>query len=155
MSVRFPRVCCPLTVRYGEGVFIGYRWYDARHLPVMFPFGHGLSYATFGYDSPRLSASTLAAGDPIAVMVNVTNTGDRAGSEVVQVYVRDVDASVLRPDKELAGFGRVTLELGETRSVEITIDPGAFAFWCVLRFPRWWLGHGARPLRGPGGFVRD
>jgi beta-glucosidase len=113
MSVRFPRVCCPLTVRYGEGVFIGYRWYDARHLPVMFPFGHGLSYTTFGYDSPRLSASTLA------------------------------------------GFGSVTLEPGETRSVEITIDPGAFAFWCVLGFPRWWLGHGARPLRGPGGFVRD
>ena len=84
-------------VRYGEGLYIGYRWYEARDLPVAFPFGHGLSYTTFGYDDARTSATTFADVDGVTVTVDVTNTGGRAGSDVVQVYVRDVEASVRRP----------------------------------------------------------
>ena len=117
------------TVRYSEGNFIGYRWYDARRIPVTFPFGHGLSYTTFEYGPAELSSSSIDAGQPVTVRVRVGNRGDRAGREVVQVYVRDVAASVQRPDKELAGFAKVSLEPGETREVAIVLDPGAFSFW--------------------------
>jgi beta-glucosidase len=120
-------------VRYGESLYIGYRWYEARNLPVAFPFGHGLSYTTFRYDDARASATTLADVDGLTVTVNVTNTGARNGSEVVQAYVRDVEASVRRPEKELRGFAKVRLEPGETRAVEIRLEPRAFAFWDVRR----------------------
>jgi beta-glucosidase len=120
-------------VRYGEGVYIGYRWYDARDLPVAFPFGHGLSYTTFRFDDARASAATFADLDGVTVTVDVTNTGSRAGSEVVQVYVRDVEASVRRPAKELRGFAKVRLEPGETQAVEVRLEPRAFAFWDVRR----------------------
>ena len=116
-------------VRYGEGLYIGYRWYDARDLPVAFPFGHGLSYTTFRYDDARTSATTFADVDGVTVTVDVTNTGSRAGSDVVQVYVRDVQASVQRPGKELRGFAKVRLEPGETQTVDVRLDPRAFAFW--------------------------
>ena len=116
-------------VAYGEGLYIGYRWYEARDLPVAFPFGHGLSYTTFRYDDARTSATTFADVDGVTVTVDVTNTGGRAGSEVVQVYVRDVEASVQRPEKELRGFAKVRLEPGETRAVDVRLDPRAFAFW--------------------------
>ncbi len=120
-------------VRYGEGLYIGYRWYEARELPVAFPFGHGLSYTTFRYDAARASATTFADVDGVTVTVDVTNTGSRAGSDVVQVYVRDVEASVRRPEKELRGFAKVRLEPGETRAVEVRLEPRAFAFWDVRR----------------------
>ena len=120
-------------VRYGEGLYIGYRWYEARDLPVSFPFGHGLSYTTFRYDDARTSATTLADVHGLTVAVDVTNTGGRRGTEVVQVYVRDVEASVQRPHKELRGFAKVRLEPGETRTVEVRLEPRAFAFWDVRR----------------------
>ena len=91
-------------VRYGEGLYIGYRWYEARDLPVAFPFGHGLSYTTFRYDDARTSATTFADVDGVTVTVDVTNTGGRAGSDVVQVYVRDVEASVQRPEQGASGI---------------------------------------------------
>ena len=116
-------------VGYGEGLHIGYRWYEARDVPVAFPFGHGLSYTTFRYDDARTSATNVADVDGVTVTVDVTNTGARAGSEVVQVYVRDVEASVPRPVKELRGFAKVRLEPGETRAVDVRLDPRAFAFW--------------------------
>ncbi len=116
-------------VRYGEGLYIGYRWYEARHQPVAFPFGHGLSYTTFKYQNIRTSAQSVADVDGVTVSCDVTNTGDRAGSDVVQVYVRDTEASVQRPHKELRGFAKVHLGPGETRSVDIVLEPRAFSFW--------------------------
>jgi len=123
-------------VAYGEGLYVGYRWYEARDQPVAFPFGHGLSYTTFRYDDARTSATSFGDIDGVTVTVDVTNTGDRTGSDVVQVYVRDVEASVQRPGKELRGFAKVRLEPGETRSVDVRLDPRAFAFWDPRRH-RW------------------
>ncbi len=116
-------------VRYGEGVFVGYRWYDARDLPVAFPFGHGLSYTTFDYRNAHASQTSFAASDGITVAVDVLNTGSRSGSEVVQLYVHDVTATVRRPDRELKGFAKVSLEPGEARTVHIELDRRAFAYW--------------------------
>ena len=88
---------------YGEGIFVGYRYYDQMGVEPLFPFGHGLSYTTFGYSGLRVPA-TAKRGAPVRVTVRVKNTGQVAGSEVVQLYVRDVESSVLRPPKELKGF---------------------------------------------------
>lgn len=117
------------TVRYGEGLFIGYRYYDTRKVPVQFPFGHGLSYTTFAYSNPRVSAESFADSDGVTVFVDVTNTGSVAGKEIVQLYVRDREAGLVRPDKELKGFAKVTLEPGETKTAEIALDFRAFAFY--------------------------
>ncbi|MCO5185827.1 MAG: glycoside hydrolase family 3 C-terminal domain-containing protein [Anaerolineae bacterium] len=116
-------------VRYGEGLYIGYRYYDARNVPVQFPFGHGLSYTTFAYSNARVSAETFADSDGVTVYVDVTNTGSVAGKEIVQLYVRDLEAGLVRPDKELKGFAKVSLEPGETKTVEMTLDFRAFAFY--------------------------
>jgi beta-glucosidase len=116
-------------VRYDEGLLVGYRWYDTRHLPVRFPFGHGGSYTTFGWGPARLSAERFAGGDEITVTVPVTNTGPRSGSEVVQVYVRPLEPRLHRPRTELRGFAKVELAPGETREVEITLGDRAFAYW--------------------------
>jgi beta-glucosidase len=116
-------------VRYGEGVFIGYRYYDAREQAVLFPFGHGLSYTTFAYSAPRVSSPTFRDVDGVLVEVDVTNTGAVAGQEVVQVYVHDCAAGVQRPPKELKGFAKVALQPGETQTVAIPLDLRAFAFF--------------------------
>lgn len=116
-------------VRYGEGLYIGYRWYDARRIPVRFPFGYGLSYTTFEYSGAAVSAKTFRDTDGVVVTVDVTNTGGTAGSEVVQVYVSDREAGLSRPVKELKGFARVDLQPGETRTVSISLDFRAFAFY--------------------------
>jgi beta-glucosidase len=116
-------------VRYGEGVLVGYRWYEARHLPVRFPFGHGGSYTTFRLDVPELSATTFPLGERLAVRVSVTNTGDRRGAEVVQCYVAPPAPRLVRPPKELAGFGKVWLDPGETATVVVELDERAFAYW--------------------------
>ncbi|MGI4896219.1 MAG: glycoside hydrolase family 3 C-terminal domain-containing protein, partial [Janthinobacterium lividum] len=112
-------------VRYGEGLLIGYRWYDAHQLPVAYPFGHGLSYTTFGYTDLRL----VAGEGGLDVRVTITNTGERVGTETVQVYVSDQESSVYRPEQELKGFARVTLEPGASRLVVVTLDERAFSFW--------------------------
>jgi beta-glucosidase len=112
-------------VRYGEGLFIGYRWYDAHSLPVAAAFGHGLSYTTFDYSD----LSVEDKGEVVEVRVTVTNTGDRAGAEVVQVYVADNESTVARPDAELKGFARVDLEPGASQEVVVELDERAFAFW--------------------------
>jgi len=116
-------------VRYGEGIFIGYRYYDAKEMPVLFPFGYGLSYTTFAYSAPRLSASTCKDTDTIIVSVDVTNTGTVAGKETVQVYVHDRQAGLQRPPKELKGFAKVALEPGETKTVSIPLDFRSFAYY--------------------------
>ena len=115
------------AVVYGEGLFVGYRWYDARGIEPRFAFGHGLSYTTFEHSS--LAVTVDASGDSATVRLAVANTGERAGVETVQVYVRDVESSVQRPVKELAGFAKVALDPGESREVVIGLDRSAFAFW--------------------------
>ncbi len=117
------------NVHHGEGLFIGYRYYDARRAPVLFPFGHGLSYTTFAYSNPRVSAGTFRDVDGLTVTVDVTNTGHMAGKEIVQVYVHDCAAGLVRPAKELKGFAKVALEPGETQSVAIHLDCRAFAYY--------------------------
>ena len=116
-------------VRYGEGVLVGYRWYEARHLPVRFPFGHGGSYTTFRLDAPQPSATSITAGDDLTVRVAVTNTGDRRGAEVVQCYVAAPTGPAVRPPKELAAFAKVWLDPGETATVELALDERSFARW--------------------------
>jgi beta-glucosidase len=126
-------------VRYGEGVFVGYRYYDTIERDVAFPFGHGLSYTTFGYSDLHVGAQP---DGPLVVDVTVTNTGPQPGKEVVQVYARHVAASVARPERELAGFTKVHLNPGQSRQVSIPVDPQAMAFWSA-RDHRWVLEGGS------------
>ena len=116
-------------VRYGEGLYIGYRYYDARKLPTLFPFGYGLSYTTFAYSNLQLSADAFRDVDGVVVSVDVTNTGAVAGKEIVQVYVHDHAATLARPPKELKGFAKVALQPGETKTVSIPLNARAFAFY--------------------------
>lgn len=124
-------------IRYAEGLLVGYRWYEARHLPVAFPFGHGLSYTSFEIGEPRLSSMALGSGERLRVTVPVRNTGARGGSEVVQLYVAPPGGGRLEPGgrlraaKELRAFAKVHLAPGE--AVEVTLELGerAFAYWDV------------------------
>lgn len=116
-------------VVYGEGLFVGYRYYDKKEIEPLFPFGHGLSYTSFAYRNLTLDAATYGPGDGIRVAVEVENTGTRAGQEVVQLYVRDVECSLMRPEKELKAFAKVALEPGETRTLTFTLAPDALSFY--------------------------
>ena len=126
------------VVRYGEGIFIGYRAYDTLIQNVSYPFGFGLSYTSFRIDDVEVSVSGSVENSDLAVTVtaSVSNIGQRAGAEVVQVYVGDVQASVARPLRELKGFAKVYLEPGETKQVSCQLDERAFAYWSS-RFHRW------------------
>jgi beta-glucosidase len=115
-------------IRYGEGLFVGYRWYESRHLPVRFPFGHGLSYTTFELGEPRAPAA-FTRGDTFVVEVPVTNTGERRGSEVVRCYVEPVSPRAVRPARELKAFAKLTLDPGESTTVRLELDDRAFAYW--------------------------
>ena len=116
-------------IRYGEGLLVGYRWYDTRQLPVRFPFGYGLSYTTFEIGSPRLSADSHGPGDLLRVEVPVTNTGPRVGTEVVQCYVAGPASRLFRPRRELRAFAKVELSPGECRDVTLLLDNRSFAYW--------------------------
>ena len=120
-----------LDIRYREGIFTGYRWYDSKKIDPLFPFGYGLSYTTFSLEKPVLSKTTLASGEELQISVNVTNTGAMAGAEVVQLYVSDVQASVPRPAKELKGFRKVFLQPGESKTVTLTLTERDLSFWDV------------------------
>ena len=120
-------------VRYGEGLFVGYRWYDARNMAVAYPFGHGLSYTSFAYGDA--SAAVEADGN-ITVKVTVTNTGDRAGREVVQAYSGLASEAVQRPERELKAFAVVALEPGESGEVSLTVRRADLAYWHVAA-DRW------------------
>jgi beta-glucosidase len=132
-------------VTYGEGLLIGYRWYDTHRLPVAFPFGHGLGYTTFAYGDAEVTVVD-AAEARVLVRVPVTNTGDRPGTETVQLYVADPVSAVPRPEQELRAFARVRLEPGETRVVELELGHRAFASWSVAGH-RWVVEGGAFELR--------
>jgi beta-glucosidase len=116
-------------VRYGEGLFIGYRYYDAKGVPVQYPFGYGLSYTTFAYSNPKISAKSFKDVDGLTITVDITNTGTVAGKETVQVYVHDQKSGLVRPPKELKGFVKVELQPGETKSVSVSLDFRSFAFY--------------------------
>jgi beta-glucosidase len=116
-------------VLYGEGLFVGYRYYDKKDIAPLFPFGYGLSYTTFAYRNLKLSKPEYAAGDVIRLSVDVENTGSRAGKEIVQVYLRDVRSRLTRPEKELRAFAKVALEPGETRTVTFTLDEEALSYY--------------------------
>jgi beta-glucosidase len=121
------------TVTYGERLYVGYRYYDAKDLPVSYPFGHGLSYTTFAYSG--LEATVEGQGDDAAVHVRFTlaNTGAVAGKEVAQVYVRDLESSVDRPVRELRAFAKVEVAAGQSTSVEFTLRGRDLAFWSTAR----------------------
>ena len=107
---------------YDEGIYVGYRWYDSKGVPAQFPFGHGLSYTTFEYSNAKAAKSVMKADGTLKVSVDVVNTGDRDGAEIVQLYIADTEASVDRPSKELKGFEKVYLKAGEKKTVTFEID---------------------------------
>jgi beta-glucosidase len=121
-------------VRYGEGIFVGYRGFDARDLDVSYPFGHGLSYTTFDYtDLAIVVDGRHDDGDlNISVSCQVSNTGHRTGREVVQVYVHDVEASVARPPQELKGFTKVALGVGEVATLSWHLGSRDLSYWSVV-----------------------
>lgn len=132
-------------VEYAEGVFVGYRYYDTKQMPVRYPFGHGLSYTSFEYSQPIVSAAAFREDASITVSVNVKNTGGCFGKEVVQLYIRDKTHAVARPDKELKGFRKIALEPGESKRVEFTVDAQSLAYYDVdLR--DWYAHTGAYDL---------
>jgi beta-glucosidase len=114
---------------YGEGIFIGYRHYDARRLAPLFPFGFGLSYTTFAYSELRASAPLISDGEGLTVEAKVTNTGSVAGQEVVQLYIRERDSKVVRPEKELKAFTKVALQPGESKTVRFQLGSRDFAYF--------------------------
>lgn len=116
-------------VEYREGVFVGYRYYDAKNMDVLFPFGFGLSYTTFDYSNLKLSSKEIKDTDKLTVTVDVTNIGDRAGKEIVELYVGEKNPKVIRPVKELRGFEKISLKPGETKTVRFTLNKRAFAYY--------------------------
>lgn len=118
-------------VEYREGIFMGYRYYDKKEMDVLFPFGYGLSYTTFEYSDLRLDKKEMTEQDTLRVSVKVKNMGKMLGKEIVQLYVRDVESSVIRPEKELKGFEKVELNPGEEKEVIFTLDKRAFAYYNV------------------------
>lgn len=117
------------TVHYREGVYVGYRYYDAKKLEVRYPFGHGLSYTEFEYGNLQLSQSEMTEGDKVTVSVEVTNTGAVKGKEVVQLYVSDGTRSAGRPPKELKGFAKIELSPGETGTVTMELDARSLSWY--------------------------
>jgi len=116
-------------VEYREGIFVGYRYYDKKDIETLFPFGHGLSYTTFEYSELAVDKRELTDAEKLTVRVKVRNSGSVAGKEIVQLYVRDVETEVIRPDKELKGFDKVDLAPGESRTVSFELDKRSFAYY--------------------------
>jgi beta-glucosidase len=125
----FPGDVEKLQVHYEEGIYIGYRYYDKYPEKVLFPFGFGLSYSEFKIGGMKLQQTSLKQGSSITVQADVENTGSVAGSEVVQVYIAPPKSSVDRPLKVLAGFAKVTLEPGQSKTVEIEVSFDSAAYW--------------------------
>jgi beta-glucosidase len=116
-------------VEYREGLYVGYRYYDKKHLKPMFPFGHGLSYTSYEYSGLKVDKIRMTDREELTVSVDIRNTGERTGKEIVQLYVRDKLSAVSRPDKELKGFAKVSLEPGEVKTVAFILDKRAFAYY--------------------------
>lgn len=118
-----------LKVNYEEDILVGYRWFDTKGLPVVYPFGYGLSYTTFDYSNLNTDKETYDQADTIQATFTLTNTGDREGAEVAQLYVSDPVCSVMRPVKELKGFKKVFLKPGESRRITLDIPVSSLAFY--------------------------
>jgi beta-glucosidase len=126
-SANYPGV--NLKVNYAEGIYVGYRYYDTKYVEPQFPFGFGLSYTSFGYSDLKVTPSQSSGNELVNVSVKVKNTGARAGTEVVQLYVHDGHAKIDRPVRELKGFKRVELKPGETKTVGFTLDRADLSYW--------------------------
>jgi len=147
-------------VLYGEGIFVGYRYYDKKKIEPLFPFGHGLSYTSFEYSDLEIGSTEYEAEDSIETAVDIKNTGKREGKEVVQLYVRDVESSLVRPEKELKAFKKVALKPGETKTVHFTLGKDALSFYDPGR--KQWIaeagefeimsGSSSRDIRARGSF---
>jgi beta-glucosidase len=120
-------------VRYGEGIFVGYRYYDKKRIEPQFPFGHGLSYTSFEYKNLRINADQFHLGETLVVEVDVKNTGNVTGKEIVQLYVHDQEASIARPEKELKAFSKISIKPGQTKTVKFSLDREAFWFYDVVQ----------------------
>ncbi|PEC56571.1 glycosyl hydrolase [Bacillus cereus] len=118
-------------VEYKEGVFVGYRYYDKKNIEPLFPFGFGLSYTNFEYSNLSIDKKEIKDTDTVSVRVNVKNTGSIAGKEIVQLYIKDVESSMIRPEKELKGFEKVELQPGEEKTVSFTLNKRSFAYYNV------------------------
>lgn len=129
------------NVTYREGIFVGYRYYDAKEMPVAFPFGYGLSYTSFAYDNLQTDKTELGADDTLTVSVDITNTGDVEGKEIVQLYVSDHTGACRRPIRELKGYEKVSLKPGETKTVKFTLDYRSFA-WYSMEMKDWYAAAG-------------
>lgn len=116
-------------VNYRKGVLLGYRWFDTKNIEPLFPFGYGLSYTTFDFSDLKLSKQTLKGDRELKVSFALSNTGNSAGAEVAQLYIQDMESSVVRPLKELKGFEKVYLEPGESKKVTLTISKEDLSFW--------------------------
>jgi beta-glucosidase len=116
-------------ITYNEGVFVGYRWYEHKNIQPLYAFGHGLSYSTFEYANLKTNAENYTMDDAVLVKVEVTNTGEVDGKEIVQLYVKDLEATVERPVKELKDFQKVHLKAGQKETVYFTLKKRDFAFW--------------------------
>jgi beta-glucosidase len=115
-------------VHYGEGLFVGYRYYDAKDVDPLFPFGHGLSYTTFAYSGLNLPKEAHA-GEEIEVTLSVENTGEVPGQEIVQLYIRDIDSTLIRPVKELRGFEKVMLKPGESKTLTFKLNTRSLSYY--------------------------
>lgn len=133
------------TVNYAEGIYVGYRYYDKKKMPVRFPFGHGLSYTDFSYSNARLSQAKMAEGESVVLSVDVTNTGSCSGKEVVQLYISDLTNAAPRPVKELKDFAKVLLEPGETKTVTFTITDRSLS-WYSEKLSDWYAASGQYQL---------
>ena len=140
-------------VRYDEGIYVGYRAFDKRGVAPLFPFGYGLSYTTFRIDNLKLSSPTLATGGTLTAKVRVTNTGKRAGAQVVQLYVRDTNPKIDKPIRELKGFAKVMLQPGQSQTVSLALKPRDFAY-CDVKTRGWRTDAGNYEI-GAGGSSRD
>lgn len=129
------------TVEYKEGVFVGYRYYDTKEMPVRYPFGYGLSYTSFAYSDMQISADEIRDADILKVSLKVKNTGAVAGKEIVQLYVADKTGSASRPVKELKNFVKVELQPGEEKAVEMELDKRSFA-WYNTELHDWYAATG-------------
>jgi beta-glucosidase len=121
------------VANYGEGIFIGYRYYDARKLAPLFPFGFGLSYTTFAYSNLRVMPTLINDTQSVQIQITVKNSGPVAGKEIVQLYLREQEPRVVRPEKELKAFAKVALQPGEEKTLSFELGERDFSYYDVMR----------------------
>ncbi len=131
----------PAEVNYSEGIYVGYRYYDAKNMAVAYPFGYGLSYTTFAYSNLKLSQPSMTEKETVTVSVDITNTGSCFGKEVVQLYISDQTGAARRPLAELKGYEKVALQPGETKTVTMTVDYRSLA-WYSTNLHDWYAASG-------------